>query len=165
MEKILKWGALNNATGRWNEFIATSLLSEIVLEINKDNDACSAVFSLPNSQSQKEGAEEAYSKFISLFKSSEFAPGQPLAKLAPFKDYIFMPSPDYIIVVLGKSDVATSINPLLEQQVKNPDSLALYNFLKENYNYINFLKSCYRYSCQNKFPSRQRSNDFFSQIF
>jgi retron-type reverse transcriptase len=31
--------------------------------------------------------------------------------------------------------------------------------------YTNFLKSCYRYSCQNKFPSRQRSNDFFSQIF
>ena len=123
-------GDLNNATGRWNEFIATSLLSEIVLEINKDNDSCSAVFSLPNSQSQKEGAEEASSKFLSLFKSIEFASGQPLAKLAPFKDYIFMPSPDYIIVVLGKSDVATSINPLLEQQVKNPDSLALYNFLK-----------------------------------
>ncbi len=123
-------GALNNATGRWNEFIATSLLSEIVLEINQDNDACSAVFSLPNSQSKKEGAEEASSKFISLFKISEFASGQPLAKLAPFKDYIFMPSPDYIIVVLGKSDVATSINHLLKQQVKNPDSLALYNFLK-----------------------------------
>jgi hypothetical protein len=123
-------GALNNATGRWNEFIATSLLSEIVLEINTDKDACSAVFSLPNSQSQKEGAEEASSKFLSLFKSSEFASGQPLAKLAPFKDYIFMPSPDYIIVVLGKNGVATSINPLLEQQVKNPDSLALYNFLK-----------------------------------
>jgi len=123
-------GALNNATGRWNEFIATSLLSEIVLEINTDNDACSAVFSWPNSQSQKEGAEEASSKFLSLFKSSEFASGQPLAKLALFKDYIFMPSPDYIIVVLGKNGVATSINPLLEQQVKNPDSLALYNFLK-----------------------------------
>lgn len=123
-------GALNNATGRWNEFIATSLLSEIVLEINTDNDACSAVFSLPNSQSQKEGAAEASSKFLSLFKSSEFASGQPLAKLAPFKDYIFMPSPDYIIVVLGKNGVATSINPLLEQQVKNPDSLALYNFFK-----------------------------------
>lgn len=60
----------------------------------------------------------------------EFASEQPRAKLAPFKDYIFMPSPDYIIVVLGKSDVATSIHPLLEQQVKNPDSLALYNFLK-----------------------------------
>ena len=29
----------------------------------------------------------------------------------------------------------------------------------------NFLKLCYRYSCQNKFPSRQRSNDFFSQFF
>jgi hypothetical protein len=123
-------GALNNAKGRWNEFIATSLLSEILLEINKDNDACSAVFSLPNSQSQKEGAEEAYSKFISLFKSSEFAPKQPLAKLAPFKDYIFMPSPDYIIVVLGKSDVATSIHPLLKKQVKNPESLALYKFFK-----------------------------------
>ena len=36
--------ALNNATGRGNEFIATSLLSEIVLEINKDNDACSGIF-------------------------------------------------------------------------------------------------------------------------
>jgi hypothetical protein len=129
-KKYLEGGVLNNATGRWNEFIATSWLSEIVWEINEENDACSAVFSLPNSQSQKEGAEEASSKFISLFKSSEFAPGQPLAKLVPFKDYIFMPSPDYIIVVLGKSDVAASINPLLEQQVKNPDILALYNFLK-----------------------------------
>ena len=67
------------------------------------------------------GAEEASSKFISLFKSIEFGSKQPLAKLAPFKDYIFMPSPDYIIVVLGKSDVATSIHPLLEQQVKNSD--------------------------------------------
>lgn len=123
-------GALNNATGRWNEFIATSLLSEIVLNINKDNDACSAVFCLPNSQSQKEGSEESSSKFVSLFKSSEFASGEPLAKLAPFKDYIFMPSPDYIIVVFGKSDVAASIHHLLEQQVKIPDNLGLYNFLK-----------------------------------
>ena len=56
--KSLELGALNKATGTWNEFIATSLLSEIVLEINKNNDTCSAVFSLPNSQSQKEGAEE-----------------------------------------------------------------------------------------------------------
>jgi hypothetical protein len=31
--------------------------------------------------------------------------------------------------------------------------------------HTNFLKLCYRYSCQNKFPSRQRSNDFFSQFF
>jgi hypothetical protein len=123
-------GALNNATGRWNEFIATSLLSEIVLDINKDNDACSAVFRLPNSHSQKEGSEEVSSRFISLFKSIEFESGQPLAKLAPVKDYIFMPSPDYIIVVLGNSDVATSIHDLLEQQVKIPDSLGLYNFLK-----------------------------------
>jgi hypothetical protein len=41
-----------------------------------------------------------------------------------------MPSPDYIIVVLGNNGVATSINPLLEQQVKNPGSLVFYNFLK-----------------------------------
>jgi hypothetical protein len=121
-------GALNNATGRWNEFIATSLLSEIVLDINKD--VCSAVFRLPNSHSQKEGSEEVSSRFISLFKSIEFESGQPLAKLAPVKDYIFMPSPDYIIVILGNSDVATSIHDLLEQQVKIPDSLGLYNFLK-----------------------------------
>lgn len=41
-----------------------------------------------------------------------------------------MPSPDYIIVVLGKSDVATSVHPLLKKQVKNPESLELYNFFK-----------------------------------
>lgn len=124
-------GALNNATGRWNEFIATSLLSEIALDINKENDAfCIVVFCLPNSQLQKEGADEVSSKFINLFNSIEFAPGKPLGKIASFKDYIFMPSPDYVIVVLNQGDIATSVQPLLAEQATTPDSLAIYNFLK-----------------------------------
>src|SRR5690349_16870720 len=43
-------GALNNAAGRWYELIATSLLSEIVLDINQQDNVCIAVFSLPNSR-------------------------------------------------------------------------------------------------------------------
>ena len=124
-------GALNNASGRWNEFIATTLLSEVALDINKENhDSYIAVFCLPNSQVQKEGADEAYSKFLNLFNSLEFASGQPLAKLASFKDYIFMPSPDYIIVVLDQGDIAVSVQSLLAQQATTPDSLEIYKFLK-----------------------------------
>jgi hypothetical protein len=47
----------------------------------------------------------------------------------------------------------------------NLDIVALQSNGGEFPSYTNFLKSCYRYSCQNKFPSRQRSNDFFSQFF
>lgn len=123
-------GALNNAAGRWNEFIATSLLSEIVFNMNQETEACIAVFSLPNSQLQREGADEVSSKFISLFSNNEFDTGRVLAKIAPFKNQIFLPSPDYLIVVLGDSGITTSVQPLLEQQAKAPDSLALYNLFK-----------------------------------
>jgi hypothetical protein len=71
-------GALNNAVGRWNEFIATSLLSEIVLDINQGTEACIAIFSLPNSRVQREGVDEASSKFLSLFRNDDFATGQAL---------------------------------------------------------------------------------------
>lgn len=70
--KYPEGGAINNALGRWNEFIATSLLSEIVIDVNQKDDICVAVFSLPNSQVQKEGVDEASSKFLSLFRSKEF---------------------------------------------------------------------------------------------
>jgi len=123
-------GAINNAMGRWNELIATSLLSEIVLDINRDIGAYIAVFSLPNSQVQKEGADEVSTRILSLFSKDEFSAGKTLAKITPFKERIFLPSPDYIITVFNNSNLSTFVNSLLEQQTKDPDSLALYNFLK-----------------------------------
>ncbi|AFZ12380.1 Cfr10I/Bse634I restriction endonuclease [Crinalium epipsammum PCC 9333] len=123
-------GALNNAAGRWNEFIATTLLSEIAFDINQKTDECIAVFSLPDSRLQKEDSDEVSSKFLSLFSKDEFDTGKALAKITPFKNNIFLPSPDYVIVVLANSDIVTSVQCLLAQQAKAPDTLALYNFLK-----------------------------------
>ena len=123
-------GALNNAAGRWNEFIATSFLSEIILDINQQNDSCIAVFSLPNSRVQSEDADEVSSKFINLFNKDGFSTGSELAKIAPFKDMIFLPSPDYIIVDLSKRNISTFVENILKQQAKAPDSLAIYDFLK-----------------------------------
>ncbi|MFB2876666.1 Cfr10I/Bse634I family restriction endonuclease [Floridanema aerugineum] len=123
-------GALNNAAGRWNEFIATSLLSEILFEINQQNNSCIVIFSLPNSQLQSEGREEVSSKFLSLFNNNQFIDGNDLAKIAPFKDKIFLPSPDYIIVDVSNSNNFSSIQALLKDQAKNPDSLVFYNRFK-----------------------------------
>lgn len=123
-------GALNNAIGRWNEFIATSLLSEIVLDVNQEAEACIAVFSLPNSRVQREDVDETSSKFLSLFRTEKFNLGKALSKITPFKSQIFLPSPDYIIAVVGNKEMSNSIQQLLKRQAKSPDSLALYNFLK-----------------------------------
>ena len=128
--KIPKDGALNNSVGRWNELIATSLFSEIALDINQENKSCIVIFSLPNSQVQREGAIEASSKFLSLFNKDEFNDEKSLSKIAPFKDKIFLPSPDYIIAVLENIELKSSIQPLLGKQAREPDSLVLYNFLK-----------------------------------
>lgn len=126
-------GAINNALGRWNEFIATSLLSEIVIDVNQKYNICATVFSLPNSQVQKQGVDEASSKFLTLFHSKEFASGEVMSQITPFKSNIFLPSPDYIIAVIKSKN--TDISPsfvqlLLEKQAKEPDSLALYNLMK-----------------------------------
>ncbi|MFB2836184.1 Cfr10I/Bse634I family restriction endonuclease [Floridanema evergladense] len=123
-------GALNNAAGRWNEFIATSLLSEIFFDMNQRNNSCTAIFSLPNSQLQREGTDEVSSKFLSLFNNEQFIDGNDLAKIAPFKDKIFLPSPDYIIVEMSNRNTFSSIQTLLKEQAKNPDNLALYNRFK-----------------------------------
>ncbi|HBE21047.1 MAG TPA: deoxyribose-phosphate aldolase [Cyanobacteria bacterium UBA11149] len=123
-------GALNKLIGDWNEFIATSLLSEIVLEMNRNSPKFIAVFTLPNSRLQKDESDKVSSKFISLFSQDEFDSAKGLAKISPFRNKIFLPSPDYIIVVLSHGDIATSIYPLLEEQVRTPDSLALYNYFK-----------------------------------
>ncbi len=123
-------GALNKVVGDWNEFIATSLLSEIVLDINKNDRICAAVFALPSSRLQKEGAEELSSKFLSLFSNNEFTNNKSLGQISLLKNQIFLPSPDYIIVVLKRDELSTSIKFLLEEQLTNPDSFALYNFFK-----------------------------------
>jgi hypothetical protein len=128
--KSPKDGALNNSIGRWNELIATSLFSEIVLDINQENERCIVIFSLPNSQVQQEGAAEASSKLLSLFNKNEFHPGKSLAKITPFKDKIFLPSPDYILAVIKNREISESIPSLLQKQAREPDRLILYNFLK-----------------------------------
>lgn len=124
-------GALNKAIGGWNELIATSFSSEIIYDINKETGMCIAAFSMPNSKLQLEGINEAYSNFLNLFTKDNFVNiNNFLSKIKPFKDKIFMPSPDYIIVVIENQGIAPIINSLLQQQVINPDSLVLYNFLK-----------------------------------
>jgi hypothetical protein len=124
-------GALNKAIGGWNELIATSLLSEIIFDINQETGVCIAAFFMPNSKLQIKGIDEAYSNFLNLFtKESFFNINNALAKIKPFKDKIFMPSPDYIIVVIENQVFAPIINSLLQQQTIDPDSLALYNFVK-----------------------------------
>ncbi len=128
--KIPKDGALNNSVGRWNELIATSLFSEIALEINQENETGIAIFSLPNSQVQKEGSIEASSKFLSLFSNEEFTAEKSLSKIASFKDKIFLSSPDYIIAVVENVEISKSIQSLLEKQAREPDSFLIYNFLK-----------------------------------
>lgn len=124
-------GALNKAIGGWNELIATSLLSEILFEINQENRLCIVAFSLPNSKFQLEGIDEVYSNFLNLFAKDDLAEhNQKWSNIKPFKDKIFMPSPDYIIVLLKSPNNFELIQSLLHQQAIDPDSLALYNFFK-----------------------------------
>jgi hypothetical protein len=124
-------GALNKAVGGWNEYIATTLLSEIIFDINRQTRQCIAAFALPNSKFQIEGSKEVYSNFLNLFDQEDFFDiNNALVKIKPFKDKIFMPSPDYIIIVLENSSYSETINLLLQEQAKDPDSLCLYNFLK-----------------------------------
>lgn len=128
--KIPTDGALNNSVGRWNELIATSLLSEIAIDINHRSTNSIIIFSLPNSQLQKEGSIEASSKFLSLFSNDEFASGRSLSKLVSFKNNIFLPSPDYIITVFKHKENSQHIHSLLEKQAREPDSILLYKTLK-----------------------------------
>ncbi|MEC4986930.1 MAG: Cfr10I/Bse634I family restriction endonuclease, partial [Oscillatoria sp. PMC 1076.18] len=133
-------GALNNATGRWNEFIATTLFSEIVLDFNQATESCIVIFPLPNSRVQTEGVNETYSKFLSLFNNNDFDARETLARIAPFQEKIFLPSPDYIIAVLrdwakpstlkGDREIRASVQSLLEKQAKEPNNLDIYGFLQ-----------------------------------
>lgn len=124
-------GALNKAIGGWNEYIATSLLSEIIFDINTKTEKCIAAFPIPNSQFKIKGSKESYSNFLNLFAPEDFCNiNNYLSKIKPFKEQIFMPSPDYIIIDVENSLYSKDVNLLLQEQVRDPDSLVLYNFFK-----------------------------------
>jgi hypothetical protein len=127
-------GSLNNSVGRWNEFIATSLFSEIALDINENNKTCIVIFSLPNSQIPKTDTGETSSKFLTLFNPEELTDGKSLSKIAPFKQRIFLPSPDYIIAAINNRKISAAIQSILREQVRKPDSLEVYNFLQGKLN-------------------------------
>lgn len=146
-------GALNNAMGRWNEFIATSLFSEIVIDMNQNSDSRIAIFSLPNSKLQKEGANETSAQILSLFCQDEFSTGKTLEKITPFKDQIFMSSPDYMIAVFKNGRFSTSVSKFLQQQARDPNSLAIYDFLKGKL-YIEELKAAVSLKTSNR-PDRR----------
>jgi len=122
--KIPEVGSLNNAIGRWNEFIATTLLSEIVFDLNQKNKKCIAVFSLPNSQLDSQSGDEISSKFLSLFSNENINK----SKISLFKEQILLPSSDYIIAEMINKDKFELIQQLLKQQAKNPDIPDLYKF-------------------------------------
>jgi len=122
--KIPEVGSLNNAIGRWNEFIATTLLSEIVFDLNQKNKKCIAVFSLPNSQLDSKNGDEISSKFLSLFSNENINK----SKISPFKEQILLPSSDYIIAEMINKDKFELIQQLLKKQAKNPGILELYKF-------------------------------------
>ncbi len=106
-------------------------MSEIIFEINQETGVCIAAFSMPNSRLQIEGVDEAYSNFLNLFTKDNFANvNNALAKIQPVKDKIFMPSPNYIIVIIENHVYSNIIKSLLQQQTRDPESLVLYNFLK-----------------------------------
>jgi hypothetical protein len=128
--KIPEVGSLNNAIGRWNEFIATTLLSEIVFDLNQKNKKCIAVFSLPNSQLDSQSGDEISSKFLSLFSNENINK----SKISPFKEQILLPSSDYIIAEMineDKEDKFELIQQLLKKQAKNPDILEIYHFFQK----------------------------------
>lgn len=124
-------GAINNCKGRWNEFLATTLLSEITFNINQqNNNTCIAIFSLPNSRLNKNHPNEPASKFLSLFIDNNITYSGSLAKISVWQNQIFLPSPDYIIVALDNHNDYDSIQNMLLQQAQNPESLLLYEFFR-----------------------------------
>jgi hypothetical protein len=86
---------------------------------------------MPNSRFKLEDTEAAYSNFLNFFNNIDFNnSSNSLSKIKPFRDKIFMPSPDYIIVFMGNQIYSKEINSLLQYQARDPESINLYNFLK-----------------------------------
>ena len=125
-----KVGALNNSAGRWNEYIATSLLSEIALDLNITRSEHIAIFSLPNSMVEKFDSEKVSSKFLNLFDLNEFLSGFSLERISKYRRRIFLSSPDYVVVTSTDLLSQSMIKTLLENQARDPGSFGLYNFFE-----------------------------------
>lgn len=117
-------GAISNSLGRWNEFIATSLLCEIAIDIYKRTGKCVTIFSLPNSAVQNVSSNILSSNFLGLFDP------QSLQDVHSIKSRIFFPSPDYTIALINDIELFAPVQNLMREQSKNPGNLGLYNLLK-----------------------------------
>ncbi|QIZ73333.1 Cfr10I/Bse634I family restriction endonuclease [Oxynema aestuarii] len=134
--RIPTQGALNNSIGRWNEFIALTLFTKSVIDYNqKHPDSYVVVFKLPNTKISRQNLTP--SKFLQLFHKQEFEKQGKLAKLSPFKEKIFFPSPDFIIVNLdGQSHLLlgnnykSELTQLLQQQSREPNENKIFPFLQ-----------------------------------
>jgi hypothetical protein len=128
-QKVPKVGALNNCKGRWNEFIATKLLSFISLNISPITKPFLIIFRLPSSQSSSTATP---SKFLSLFQKSEFDREQALYSINEFQDKIFFSSPDYVISIIKDQQLFKKIEPYLRAQAIEATYLGneIYELLK-----------------------------------
>lgn len=124
-------GSLNNACGRWNEFIATSFLCELAIELYQQERKCVVIFSVENSTIVTGNTDEISARFLRLFDPSEFSPGNPLALIQNIRQRIFFPSPDYLIALIEEDDeLINGIQSLMGNQARNPSSLGLYQLLR-----------------------------------
>lgn len=113
-------GALNNSIGRWNEFITTSLLCELSINMYNDERRTFAIFSLPNSTVKPGNLPE----FLKLFTKDA------LQKLLNYSSKIFFPSPDYIVATIPNINISNQVRNLMTIQIEHPESLELFNLLK-----------------------------------
>lgn len=113
-------GALNNSIGRWNEFITTSLLCELSINMYNDEQRTFAIFSLPNSTVKPGNLPE----FLKLFTKDA------LQKLLNYSSKIFFPSPDYIVATIPNINISNQVRNLMTIQIEHPESLELFNLLK-----------------------------------
>lgn len=138
-EIALTQGAVNNCRGRWNEFLITSFLAQIAIDLHSSRQLCFVAFRLPSSgqtnkiakkselqkdvMTQETVSSEAASKFLALFQKEEFQENQGLHHINQFKDKIFFSSPDYILSVLDDKGLFNQIQPFLNQQANEAKSL------------------------------------------
>lgn len=125
-----KTGALNNSTGRWNEFIAIGSLRKIAIEINRNNQECIAIFPIENSKVESKRKEQMSSVFLNLFDKSEFSRSHDLEAISKIKHRIFFPSPDFIVAQISDSKLASDIKELLGKQSQDPENRDIYQLVK-----------------------------------
>lgn len=127
----IEGGALNKVAGDWNEYMATSALVDIAIDINNRlSQSIIAVFPLPKSHPIRTiGTSEVYSKFLNLFDFNEFQKGGELEPIATYKNRIFFSSPDYVIITVSNYELEIIQNLLIEQALY-PSRQNAYHFFR-----------------------------------